>query len=79
MRFEEVLPLIKKGKKAQMKSDKDEGTYWIAARQGFFNDKTENLFRTIVKMGKDGTYTPDKWSWGIPGWAVMAEDWEIIE
>lgn len=79
MRFEEVLPLMRQGKKARMKIDEEDGCYWVVATSYFPPDDRTNGIKTIAKIEKDGFFHPNRWSWGIPCWAVMAEDWEVIE
>jgi len=78
MNFEDVLPQMRLGKKARMQSDKEDGTYWICGKSG--NPEIGiTMSSVIIKMQKDGTYMPNRWSWGIPTWAIMADDWEIFE
>ncbi len=77
-RLEEALPFMREGKKARMKSDIESGIYWICGKYG--NESLGiPMTLTIIKMQKDDTCIPDRWSWGMPCWAVMADDWEIID
>lgn len=79
MKFEEVIPFMRQGRKVRMRSDIEEGVYWICGYQSLFLDTEEARQPIIIKLQKDDTCIPDRWSWGIPVWAVMAEDWEVIE
>jgi hypothetical protein len=77
-KFEDILPLMRCGKKAQMTSDRESGVYWICGKAG--NESLGiPMTPTIIKIQKDDTCIPDRWSWGIPCWAVMADDWEIMD
>jgi hypothetical protein len=80
MKFEEVLPLMREGKMARMKSEND-GSWWICGRQGFpaTNCSEESYIPTIIRLEVDGRHSSDRFSWGISRCAIMADDWEIIE
>jgi len=66
MRFEEVLPLMRKGKKARHLRMKN-GEYWTCGFQGFEdNDKWPTLIKMFENPFESELY-PDSssWSWGI--------------
>jgi hypothetical protein len=80
MKFEEVLPLMRQGKKAQLKK-LDEDRFWIICKQGFneniYPDGTEWL--SLACLDKNGNGRMNNRSWAIERWAIMSNDWEIIE
>lgn len=77
MRFEEILPLMREGKAARMESNTD-GYHWIACKQGAPHLSLPNIL-SIVELNKDGKIIADTHSWGIPRWAIMADDWVICD
>lgn len=76
MKFEEVLPLMREGKKAKHLRMKD-GEYWI---YGYASFEGLEKWPTIIKIFNN-PFEADKnsYSWGIERWAIMVDDWEIIE
>ncbi len=77
MKFEEVLPLMREGKKAQMSHVKD-GSYWISCKEG--NEYLGMpMILSIGLLNKDGEWICDSQSWAISRVCIMSEDWEIIE
>ncbi len=86
MKFEELLPILRSGGKVRLKSYDEDGEYWIAGYIGFpdfYDDDgkfvTSEKTLTIHRMTKNDEVIRDKNGWGISRWAVMAEDWEILE
>ncbi len=77
MKFEEILPLMREGKKARLASN-EEGEYWICGYQGLKEDGSDK-FRTILRMDKDGCAPLTTWDWGIARWMIMSDDWEVVE
>lgn len=77
MLFEEVLPMMREGKKARVKSHCD-GSHWICGTLSFAGENDNNI-KTIHRIEREGNNLPDKYSWGIPRWLIMAEDWEVLE
>lgn len=80
MKFEEVLPLMREGKKARH-SKMEDGEYWICGYAGM--DGIEKWL-TLIKMINDPVQnkcTPDtsRWAWGVERWAIMDDTWEIVE
>lgn len=81
MKFEEILPLMREGKKARHARMK-EGEYWMCCNAAFIG--TEQTWPTLTKMFNNifdiqkecdgGSYV-----WGIERWAIMDETWEIVE
>jgi hypothetical protein len=76
MKFEEILPLMREGKKARharMKSKE----YWICGHVGL---EGLNRIPTFLKVFENPfTYDKDTYSWGIERWAIMEDSWEIVE
>jgi hypothetical protein len=86
MKFEEILPLIREGKKAKCPTYDDAGEFWIAGYIGLpdvYDDKGELIqsekHLTIHRMDIMGKFINDKHSWGICRWAIMDESWELME
>ena len=77
MKFEEVMPLMREGKKARMASNTD-GEYWICGKIGN-PDFGLPMQLTIIRMDKDNCALCSTRDWAIERWAIMAEDWEIVE
>lgn len=77
--FEEILPLLRAGKKARMKRDIESGVHYICGYTQILLDDEVNKSLVIVRLEKDGYYLPNRRSWGIEVWAVMADDWEVLE
>lgn len=79
MKFEEILPLLREGKKARHARMKD-GEYWICGYASFLQ---ENKWPTLIKVF-DNPFENERnadvstWSWGIERWAIMCDTWEII-
>lgn len=88
MKFEEVLPLIREGKKAKTSRQK-EGEYYIATWIGFkkFNNlgkvvgiEDEGKWIAITKMFNDYIHSDLKNAPPFMYMAdIMADDWEIVE
>lgn len=80
MLFEEVLPLLREGKKARHGRMK-EGEYWIcgyATMPGL--DKWLTLFRGFDNCNERSVDTnSSSWSSGFERWAICCDSWEIIE
>lgn len=80
MKFEEVLPLMREGKKARhsrMKANQ----YWICATMSVLGSGN---IPTITKIfdnpfENEKTRDSDSYSWGIERWAMMEDTWEIVE
>lgn len=80
MKFEEVLPLMREGKKAKHSKMKD-GEYWICGKAGLPGC---DFFPTLIKVFDNPFETErasdtSSWSWGIERWAIMCDDWEIVD
>lgn len=81
MKFEEVLPLMREGKKARHGRMK-EGEYWICCNAAFLGDA--ETWPTLTKVF-DNHFENERcadvssWAWGIERWAVMDETWEIVD
>ena len=80
MKFEEVLPLMREGKKAKHGRMKD-GEYWVYAFAKFEGmEKWPTLAKVYNNPFEDERNVDiSSYSWGIERWAIMADDWEIIE
>lgn len=81
MNFEEVLPLMREGKKARHGRMK-EGEYWICANASFIDDS--HKWPTLVKVfdnpfENERSADVSSWAWGIERWAIMCDSWEIVE
>jgi len=77
MKFEEVLPLMREGKKARLINNYD-GEYWICGSIGN-PGLGMPLQPTIHRMDKNDCAPRTKDDWGIHRWAIMRDDWEIVE
>ena len=75
MRFEEILPLMREGKKARLEDDKD-GEYWICGYSGF--DESSKVL-TIIRMDKNNCAPTTTYDWGIGRWMVMRDNWVAVE
>lgn len=76
MKFEEILPLMREGKKAKHARMKD-GEYWIA---GHATHPAVDKWPTLIKVFENPFEADrDSYSWGIERWAIMCDDWEIVE
>lgn len=79
MKFEEILPLMRDGKKARHSRMKD-SEYWIC---GYASFEGIDKWPTFIKIF-DSPFESEKradvssWSWGIERWAIMCDTWEII-
>jgi len=83
MKFEEVLPLMRKGKKAKHAKMKD-GEYWICGTLGFKLDESIPRWPSLIKIFdnpfvNEKNYDANIHSWGIPRWEIMEDTWEIVE
>ncbi len=76
MTFEEVLPLMREGKKAHHSRMKT-GEHWIC---GYASMEGVEKWPTLIKVFHN-PFQPDIdiYSWGIERWAIMCDTWEIIE
>lgn len=77
MKFEEILPLMREGKKARLASD-IEGEYWICGYQGLMSDMSDKM-PVIIRINKNGCAPSTTYDWGIARWMIMAEDWVVYE
>ncbi len=80
MKFEEILPFMREGKKVRHSRMK-EGEYWIC---GYASFEGMDKWPTLIKMFEnpfENERAPDvsSWSWGIERWAIMCDTWEIVE
>ncbi len=80
MKFEEVLSLMREGKKARHSRMK-EGEFWTC---GYASFKGMDKWPTLIKVFEnpfESELHPDTthWAWGIERWAIMCDTWEIIE
>ena len=81
MKFEEILPLIRQGKKARVKECRN-GEYWKAGFQIIESPCELHHWCpkfTIICCDKNGEIIINKRSWGISRHLIMDEDWEIID
>lgn len=81
MKFEEILPFMRDGKKVRHARMKD-GEYWICCQAAFL--KTEQTWPTLAKIFKnpfenERSCDANSYSWGIERWAIMDETWEVVE
>lgn len=81
MKFEEILPFMREGKKVRHARMKD-GEYWICCQAAFMG--TEQPWLTLGKVFKnpfDKEVVSDggSFGWGIERWAIMDETWEVVE
>ncbi len=76
MKFEEILPLMREGKKAKHARMKD-GEYWILCYESF---QGSEKWLTLTKMFEN-PFENDRnsYSWGIERWAILEDSWEIVE
>ena len=78
MRFEEVLPLMREGKKARharMRADE----FWTcgtAAMKAYGVAEFPVIMKVFTNPFEDDR---NSYSWGIERWAIMVDDWEIVE
>jgi hypothetical protein len=82
MKFEEILPLMREGKKAKHSRMKD-GEFWMCCTLGFGKDDPMK-FPTLAKMFTNPFHDEVKaeggsYNWGIERWAIMCDDWEIVD
>lgn len=83
MKFEDVLPLMREGKKARNGRMKD-GEYWICGKSSFKFDPSLSGWPTLIKIFEnpfesERTCDANSYSWGIERWAIMCDTWEIVE
>lgn len=76
MKFEEILPLMRQGKKARLANDIDED-YWICGYQNFIDGT--NKMPIIIRMDKNDCAPLTQRDWGIARWMIMDESWEIVD
>lgn len=81
MKFEEILPFMREGRKVRHGRMK-EGEYWICAQAAFMD--TSQTWPTITKVFEnpfenERTRDANSYAWGIERWAIMDETWEIID
>lgn len=90
MKFEEILPFLREGKRAILNNSnaKDAwfGGVWLACKAklpDYFDDNGVQVFcdewLSLACLDKDDRMAGGKDAWGIPTWAVMSDDWEIID
>ena len=80
MKFEQVLPLMREGKKATHGRMKDK-EYWIC---GFAGLPGSEKWPTLIKIfdnpfENERSADASSWSWGIERWAIMCDTWEVVE
>jgi hypothetical protein len=76
MKFEEVLPLMRDGKKARHARMRD-GEYWTC---GYSSIEASDKWLTLIKVF-DNAFDCDRdsYAWGIERWAVMMDGWEVVD
>ncbi len=88
MKFEEVLPSLRLGKKIRCASYDREGQHWIAGYIGFIDiyDDDGKLIQspertlTIHRLNAEGlSIDGNPHGWGMCRWAILDETWEIVE
>lgn len=79
MKLEEILPLIREGKKFTIKNYDSDGEHWIAGKIGFIGMKPEDMTLTLHRINKSDCAISEPNSWGIPRWAILDDSWEICE
>lgn len=78
MKFEEVLPLMREGKKARNGRMKG-GEYWTCGYAKLNGTGETEKWLTLVKIYNNPFVKDnDIYSWGIERWALMCDDWEIV-
>lgn len=81
MKFEDILPFMREGKKVRHGRMK-EGEYWICCNTSFIG--TEQTWPDLTKIF-DNPFENERmsdanhWAWGIERWAIMDETWEVVE
>jgi len=78
MRFEEILPALREGKKVRCKSFDENGEYWMAGYISLPGGE-DNKILTLHRFDKDDNVIRIATSWGMPRWIIMHDDWELIE
>ena len=80
MKFEEILPLLREGKKARHSRMKDK-EYWICGHANFDGMAKWPTLIKVFDNPFENERTPDvsNWAWGIERWAIMCDTWEIVE
>lgn len=80
MKFEEILPLMREGKKAKHMRMK-EGEYWICGHSSFAGSEKWPTLIKVFKNPFQNERTPDQssYSWGIERWALLCDTWEIVQ
>jgi hypothetical protein len=77
MKFEEILPLMREGKKAKY-ALMHEGEFWICGFEGVDKDPTLiKMFDSPLQCDCEDFSLPRYW--GIERWAIMCDTWEIID
>lgn len=78
MKFEQVLSLMRDGKKGVLRSLDDDGGYWVCGTAHFlYSDEPPR--NTVIRCEKNGKHIATRHVWGIPLWALMSEEWEVID
>lgn len=77
MRFEEVLPNMREGKKAKL-PNYSEDRCWIVC-EARMDLLTPDSWLSLACIDSEGKAREDSRTWGIPRWAIMSEDWEIVD
>lgn len=80
MKFDEVLPLMREGKKARH-GRMNKGEYWIGGYASFQGmDKWLTLIRVFDNSFENECYRiASNWASGIENWAIMCDTWELVE
>ena len=90
MKFEEVLPLMREGERAIINNSnaKDSwfGGKWLICKTSlpdYFDDDGLKIvcekWHSLACLDKEEKMAGGKDSWGIPTWAIMSDDWDIVE
>jgi hypothetical protein len=75
MKFEDILPLLREGKKAYLPLYDNNGEYWQAGYIGITGSDHKTL--TINHLNKEGKAFTGMNDWGVPRWMIMSDAWEI--
>ncbi len=77
MKFEEILPLMREGKRAQTSDDKKEGSYWT------YGYSEEDKSFSLLKFYQDEDFSVcngDRYFYGVHlPLHIADESWEIME
>ena len=93
MKFEEILPLMREGKRAYINDPNIKEFWycgkWLICKTGFIDYIDENgklveypenkKWLSLACLDEDEKEIVTKDSWGIPTWAILCDKWEICD